>query len=369
MHYNDEDKLLIKTFTHAMRDIEHLYLQAIQSNNKELARKYAQQAQAIVEELKTHYQDWLLTSTADEYYAGFKEVEKMKRGVKQRKIRLGRDAIMLEVGTIHTDAMETLVNRSHRAVFSTLDGVKNNIIYGISMFNETKADMILQHQIQSRLGAGILTGKSVQTQKSELISFFKEKGFHLKDRNGRKRDPSTYAEMLIRTERARAYNTGTLNRGIELGITRYRVDESSNCCSICVKHNGKIVDITKGNYELPPYHPNCRGTIEPIWEAETPSKFGAEIDDKIEIMAKQAGITGKNTLDKMKQLNKFVKTSQGVKFRNTFYDIKDDVIIAEVRSKKKKIADKGEHTTYKIRQGKIDVTWHLGNSYDKFKKL
>lgn len=53
-------------------------------------------------------------------------------------------------------------------------------------------------------------------------------------------------------------------------------------------------------------------------------------------MAKQAGITGKNTLDKMKQLNKFVKTSQGVKFRNTFYDIKDDVIIAEVRSKKRR---------------------------------
>lgn len=43
--------------------------------------------------------------------------------------------------------------------------------------------------------------------------------------------------------------------------------ESSDCCSICMQHNGKIYDIrNKSSIELPPYHPNCRGSIEAIEE-------------------------------------------------------------------------------------------------------
>ena len=74
--------------------------------------------------------------------------------------------------------------------------------------------------------------------------------------------------MLIRTETARAYNTGVVNRSLQLGTTRFRIEESRNCCSICAPYNGKVVDISKGGYDLPPYHPNCRGTIVPVREED-----------------------------------------------------------------------------------------------------
>jgi len=64
--------------------------------------------------------------------------------------------------------------------------------------------------------------------------------------------------MLIRTETARAYNTGMINRALELGTSKFRIEESWNCCSICAQYNGKVVDINKGGYDLPPYHPSCR---------------------------------------------------------------------------------------------------------------
>lgn len=266
MKYSKEDKKLISSFVQAQKDIEHFYLQALREKNPKKAKYYADQAKALVDLLQEEYQSWALTRWSQEYLKGFKQVEHLKRGVPKQTVELGEDQIMLQVGKFHKQALLALVQNGNRVVSATLDGMKKDIVYGLALFNQKGKEIWLQHQIQSQLGAGILTGKALHYQKSDLVAFFQKKGLQLRDRSGRKRDPHTYAEMLIRTETARAYNAGIINRALELWTSKFRIEESWNCCSICAQYNGKVVDINKGGYDLPPYHPNCRGTIVPVWE-------------------------------------------------------------------------------------------------------
>lgn len=268
MKYSKEDKKLISSFVQAQKDIEHFYLQALREKNLKKAKYYADQAKALVDLLQEEYQSWALTRWSQEYLKGFKQVEHLKRGVPKQTVELGEDQIMLQVGKFHKQALLALVQSGNRAVSATLDGMKKDIVYGLALFNQKGKEIWLQHQIQSQLGAGILTGKALHYQKSDLVAFFQKKWLQLRDRSGRKRDPHTYAEMLIRTETARAYNAGIINRALELWTSKFRIEESWNCCSICAQYNGKVVDINKGGYDLPPYHPNCRGTIVPVWEED-----------------------------------------------------------------------------------------------------
>lgn len=268
MKYTKQDKILMNAFVQAQKDIEHFYLQALREKNLQKAKYYAEKAKLVVQELQEEYQDWALTRWAEEYLKGFKEVEHLKRGAPKREQKLETNKIFLQVGKVHKEAVLALVQSGNRAVFATLDGMKRDITYWLALFNQKGKEIWLQHEIQSKLGAGLLTGKSLHYQKSDLVSFFQKKGLQLRDRSGRKRDPHTYAEMLIRTETARAYNTGIINRALELWTSKFRIEESWNCCSICAQYNGKVVDISKGGYDLPPYHPNCRGTIVPVWEED-----------------------------------------------------------------------------------------------------
>lgn len=268
MKYTKQDKILMNAFVQAQKDIEHFYLQALREKNLKKAKYYAEKAKLVVQELQEEYQDWALTRWAEEYLKGFKQIEHLKRGTPQREQKLDTNKIFLQVGKVHKEAVLALVQSGNRAVFATLDGMKRDITYWLALFSSKGREIWLQHEIQSKLGAGLLTGKGLHYQKSDLVAFFQKKGLQLRDRSWRKWDPHTYAEMLIRTETARAYNAGMINRAIQLGTTKFRVVESWNCCDICAQYNGKIVDINKWSYDLPPYHPNCRGTIEPVWEQD-----------------------------------------------------------------------------------------------------
>lgn len=258
----------MNAFVQAQKDIEHFYLQALREKNLKKAKYYAEKAKLVVQELQEEYQDWALTRWAEEYLKGFKQVEHLKRGTPKREQKLETNKIFLQVGKVHKEALLALVQSGNRAVFATLDGMKRDISYWLALFSSKGKEIWLQHEIQSKLGAGLLTGKSLHYQKSDLVAFFQKKGLQLRDRSGRKRDPHTYAEMLIRTETARAYNTGMINRALELWTSKFRIEESWNCCSICAQYNGKVVDINKGGYDLPPYHPSCRWTVVPLWEED-----------------------------------------------------------------------------------------------------
>ena len=113
----------------------------------------------------------------------------------------------------------------------------------------------------------------------------------------------------------------------------------------------------------------CRETIVPVWDEGEASRFWHEIDDKVRLLAQHTGIEGKNTLEKMKKLNKFVKTPRGKWFKKTVYKIKDDIILLEIKRKGKILADEGENMTYKITQSGVQVGWHLADFRKKLIKL
>ena len=115
----------------------------------------------------------------------------------------------------------------------------------------------------------------------------------------------------------------------------------------------------------------CRGTIVPVWEEVEASKFGSEIDDKVRMLAQHTGITGKNTLEKMKKLNKTITKGKGYQedWEKEIYRIKDQIILQEAERVGKLIKDKGNATMMHIRQGSIQVNWHLGDFRKTLKKL
>lgn len=71
--------------------------------------------------------------------------------------------------------MLALVQSGNRAVVATLDGMKKDIVYSLAAFRQRGKDTKLQNQIQSKLGGGLITGKSLYYQKSDLVSFFQQR--------------------------------------------------------------------------------------------------------------------------------------------------------------------------------------------------
>lgn len=109
-------------------------------------------------------------------------------------------------------------------------------------------------------------------KKKILVKHFQDEGnVVFKDKLGRRRTPARTAETIIRTETANVYNTGTINRGLEVGITRYIRDESVDCCpDICEEKIGDVRDVLVS--PDPPYlslHPNCGGTRVPDYNQIT----------------------------------------------------------------------------------------------------
>ena len=75
----------------------------------------------------------------------------------------------------------------------------------------------------------------------------------------------TRAEMIARTEEARAHNTGTLQAYANYGLDKYEIVTShdSLVCNYCLDlEEGNPYSIS-GNMKLLPAHPNCRCYIVP----------------------------------------------------------------------------------------------------------
>lgn len=366
--YNKADKKLIKAFIQAQKEIDSLLFSALQKGNIKEAKILSNKAKAINEELKKIYKYWSKQRNLEEYLHWLQNIEKdhFWKIITKTATIPGK---LAGLETIHIQAVREMLWWMNGAVIATLDGVNKNITYSLAIFAE--------NTIRSTLAKNIILGNSLHEQKKGIVKLLTSPKWFgtLKDRSWRVWNPQTYAEMLVRTETARAYNQGKMNKAIELWYTKFEVVEDVGCCSVCAGHNGKIIDITnKTSVELPPYHPNCRGTIKAIRDNINPkaSRFGYGIDKKVNKLAEQYNITGKNTLEKIKQLNKKVPKGRGNKktdIHREIYTLKDEIIIQEAK-KKGFIADKRRNTVIPIKQDGVRVKWHIeGNSYHKLKKL
>ncbi|MCI2256509.1 phage minor capsid protein [Domibacillus sp. PGB-M46] len=91
-------------------------------------------------------------------------------------------------------------------------------------------------------------------------------------RDGKRLPLDVYARLVARTKTRQAQVTGAENRYKEVGVTTVRIFENAVTCPVCAKYRNMIVVIsgtvpgfkTKDEIPLPPYHPNCHGTIRPV---------------------------------------------------------------------------------------------------------
>ena len=95
------------------------------------------------------------------------------------------------------------------------------------------------------------------------------------DSAGKRWSLDTYANMATRTVTREAVVQGAVARMASHGIAIGRISTHPNSCDICDPFQGMLVDLAgsgiteyKGEAvsegDLPPYHPNCRHSVEPV---------------------------------------------------------------------------------------------------------
>ena len=133
--------------------------------------------------------------------------------------------------------------------------------------------------IKAELEDGISLGLGIpQISKNILSSLDNE--VHYVDDDGKvsRTIPSdAWAEMVARTEVARAQNQGILATYAAAGVERITWVASSDACDYCAELDGETIDLGDdfdGGVDAPPLHPNCRCTT-----------VSATVEDEAELAA------------------------------------------------------------------------------------
>ena len=260
-YYSEEDRKLIRVFQKELQRLNLLYIRAINSNDISKANQLLSKMKEVRKDLYWYYSDWADLRISWEYVKGALYINDYVSWGSSLwiLISLNKETIKGELKKLwpaHIEAVNALLNTSKNYVKASLDWMERQ---AITMLGELQ-----QEQIREQLAGGILTWEWLQGMRERVQKYFsRNKITGFKDRAWRIRSMDRYVDMLTRTETSIANTQGTINRAIQLGITKFKIVENSDCCEYCEAFNWEIVDI-QDNIELPPYHPNCRGYIIPI---------------------------------------------------------------------------------------------------------
>lgn len=259
--YTKEDRDLIKVFQQTMNELELAYLKAIHSNDTIKANAFLKKIKGVAKTLNDEYSDRADIRITEEYLKGVKyldeawEIEDTIGFVDFSKWKAKE--MIGELWPAHVQAVNALLNTSKNYVKSSLDGLERQTM---SLIGELQ-----QQRVREELAKWILKGEPRFEVNKRVTKYFEEQNLWFKDRAWRVWTMDRYVDMLTRTETAIANVQGTINRWIQVWLTKFRVIEHFDCCSnICSHYNGEVFDISKGMVNLPPYHPNCRGYIEAV---------------------------------------------------------------------------------------------------------
>lgn len=254
-----EDLELVKMFKEELSKLNLLYMRAIHSNDVTKANSLLKKMGQITKTLEAEYWERATKRIPQEYLLGSKYIDdtltKEASYIAINKASTKDLQNMLkELGQIHLDAVNALLNNSKNYVKASLDGMERQ---ALTMLNELQ-----QSKVRETLARSTITGDSLQEMKDKVAKYFMDNQITVfKDRSGKSWSLDRYVDMLTRTETSIANIQGTINRAIQLGITKFRVVEQADCCELCSEYNWEVVDVTDGTVDLPPYHPNCRGYI------------------------------------------------------------------------------------------------------------
>ena len=129
------------------------------------------------------------------------------------------------------------------------------------------------NEVRDQFASGMIHGDNRRKITKRVAETFQKKGmtaFVTKD--GRHLPLDFYAMTVTRTKTRMASVAGSMARYEEMGQDLVQINENADSCAICSAHDGLVVSMsgqTEGfpiagqDVQLPPYHPNCRGTVRP----------------------------------------------------------------------------------------------------------
>ena len=259
-----EDRELIKLFQDEVDRINLLYMKAVNSNDMTKANQLLKQIKKISNYLNQEYWKRAEVRLPQEYVKGssyIDEVLQMDSIAIENLTNQVVQSYLEELWPIHIEAVNALVDNSKNYVKASLDWMERQ---ALTMINELQ-----QSQVRQELAKWIISGDSVQSSNKRLTDYFMNQWISwFKDRSWKYWSMDRYIDMLTRTETAIANTQWTINRALELWITKFWIIEKPDCCEVCAEMNGDIVDIRDWVVELPPFHPNCRGYIVAIVDEE-----------------------------------------------------------------------------------------------------
>lgn len=265
-NYSAQDKRLIELFNQEMNRINSLYLQAIHSNDITNAHKLLKQLNSIVKTLQAEYWERAEIRIPEEYLKWSKYINDLLWIDTSFSLWVSLsvqelEPLVAELGPFHIEAVNALVDSSKNYVRTSLDWVERQ---AITMVNELQ-----QEQIREELARWVISGEWLHKMNARIERYFENNMINwFRDRAWRFWSMDRYVDMLTRTETAIANTQWIINRALEFGITKFKIQESPDCCEECAEMNWDIVDISLWAVELPPFHPNCRGTIIAVFDDE-----------------------------------------------------------------------------------------------------
>lgn len=256
---NENDRKLIRLFSESMQELRALYFEAMNEGDKSKAMRIMRQLWQISKALNLEYGKRSEYELTKEYVKGAYYInDTVKHGtaylslnkVPQEEL----NEMLKDLWNIHVQAVKALIDTSDMYVKASLDWMERVAIQSLSKLH--------QELVREELAKGILKGESLQEMKNGISDLLHAENItEFQDRAWRYRKMDTYVEMLTRTETNIANTQWSINRAIQLWITKFQISEQPDCCEVCAEVNGDIVDITEWTVDLPPFHPNCRGCI------------------------------------------------------------------------------------------------------------
>jgi hypothetical protein len=246
---------LLRAFTAAevelRRDLEQL-VRTVALDPTSTARFRAQQRRALLTRLGVMRADLIGQTTV------FAE-ESMARIYAQGMLRA--DAVSTAAGVRVGTASFTQV---HRAAVEILAMDSFDDLARATGFLEPQAKRVIREAAKARTTIGALTGSSVSRDTTALVRELTTRGVTgFVDKAGRNWRLSTYAEMVIRTKSAQAFNSGTVLRAVQTGTDVFEIrDGETSGHKECLAFSGTTAD-ARWSLANPILHPNCVRSFGP----------------------------------------------------------------------------------------------------------
>lgn len=125
-----------------------------------------------------------------------------------------------------------------------------------TQFVEQDVKRMIREASKIKAEAHIAEGKGVPMSKRDLKAALEKQGVRFVDKHGRHWKLDRYAEVVIRTKTAQAYNAGTIMQGLQEGATEFEVFDGTGD-KACKDANGSTWRADKCLANLVA-HPNCR---------------------------------------------------------------------------------------------------------------